>query len=110
MARVYKTVVFVGSPSTLHTIDTIEHEGRHWLVGGWLENPASGYRIPARLICPVRLGFQPNANPLPQGPDFSISGTLPKAVVDAFLPIGAPDFEVLERPDLRFPLPPSHQH
>ncbi len=49
---VFKTYLFFsdydqGSP---YLIDTILHEGRWWLVGSWLEQIATGERIPERLV------------------------------------------------------------
>jgi hypothetical protein len=112
MPIVFRTSVsFDELPPGIYAIDTIEHAGRLWLVGGWLESPAAGYRIPQRLICPLKLGFQPNPEPGPGRMNYSISGPVSKAVYEGRVQSSVTnDYLVLDRPDVRFPLPPTHLH
>src|SRR5258708_4575562 len=75
---VFDTILsFDEGGANLHRVDTIEHQGKLWLVGQWLEVQAEGYRIPARIIYPPHR-FQPN--PKPEGPRYSLSGPVSKAV------------------------------
>jgi len=111
-SRIFKTEVsFDEGGANIHSVDTIDYQGILCLVGGWLENPAERYRIPARIVCPGNHRFQPNAEP-GSGPDFSISAPISKAVYDgrASAADAMPGCVVVEQPDLRFPLPPGHQH
>jgi hypothetical protein len=109
MARIFATTVtFDEIPPGIYTIDSIEHQGRLWLVGGWLEDRAAGFRIPQRLVCPLKMGFQPNPQPGPGRVDYSISAPVSKAAYEGRVPPElAADYVVLEQPDVRFPLPPT---
>ena len=108
MARIFQTMIsFDEGGPTLTQVDTIEHQGRLWLVGEWLENRTKGYRIPTRLVCPGMHRFQPNPQPGFGRIDYSISAPVSKAVYEGRAqPSGTDGYEILERPDVRFPLPP----
>jgi hypothetical protein len=73
MPHIVKTTLSFdeGGPN-IQLVDTIEHKGRLWLVGGWLEDRELGVQKPVRLVRPLKLRFQPN--PMPEGPPYSISG------------------------------------
>lgn len=100
-----KTVVAIEGGNALFSADTIEHEGKLWLVPHWLESPSEGYRIPARIVCLDGLrAFQKLEKSFPA--DYSLGVPVPKAVFDGTHPqplsLG---YIVVERPDIRFPIP-----
>jgi len=51
---VWKTALFFEGESIadgMSVLDTIEHEGRKWLVPFWLTDESSGLSKPERIIC-----------------------------------------------------------
>ena len=81
--RILKTVVALeDGDGTIFHMDTIEYQGRFWLVPAWLEAPSEGWKMPVRIICLDPLPHQK----FPPGSgygDFVLSGPLPKAALDA---------------------------
>ncbi len=85
-------------------MDTIEHEGKQWLVPEWLEAPTEGWKKPARIIC---LDGVPR-DPLPPSypAKFVLKNPIPKAVLDGQIPSGTEaEYVVIEAPDIRFDIP-----
>jgi len=99
-----KTVVAIQGGNSLFLSDTIEYEGKLWLVPEWLESPTEGYKIPARIICLSNLTFQKLGGTFPA--DYSLSVPVPKAVFDGtHQQPSTLGYVVVERPDIRFPIP-----
>lgn len=103
--KILKTLVGLDSGGGLYHMETIEHQGKMWLVPGWLEAPSEGWKIPARIICLDPLPHQK----LPQGDpygDFVLNGPLHKSVCDGHTQLTAGyAYVVIERPDIRIPIP-----
>ena len=85
----------------IYKVDTIEYEGKMWLVPEWLDNPRGGWRKPTRIICLDVLPHQKT----PGGPeDFVLNGGIPKSVFDGLIPTPREEwYIVIESPDIQFP-------
>ena len=99
MARSKK--ILVGSDDgTIYTVDTLEHEGKSWLVPEWLEAPTEGWRTPKYMICID--GLRRSG---PTGPDYPaewvLDDPIPKSVLDGET---EDQFEVVHTPDIRIPI------
>lgn len=101
--KMFTTMVFFSDvdDGSIYKMDTIEHEGKMWLVPEWLDNARGGWRKPARIICLDVLPHQRT----PGGPaDFVLNAGIPKAVCDGQLPQQQEDlYVVIEAPDIKFP-------
>lgn len=104
--KVLKTFVFEAGDG-LYPVDTIEHGGGLWLVPIWLEDPATGDKMPARII---RMDILPHQilGP-PQPVDFAVLDPIPKAVLYG----GASSLEdskyvVVDHPSIRRPKGTAH--
>lgn len=87
----------------LYRVDTIEYQGKFWLVPTWLDKPTEGWRIPERIICLDVLPHQKTGTSDPA--DFVLSHGIPKSVFDGRIPPQSEDsYIVVERPDIRFPV------
>jgi hypothetical protein len=98
-----KTMTFfsdVGS-GMLFRVDTIEHDGKMWLVPEWLDNPREGWRKPARIVCVDGMSHQRTM----AGPtDFVLNTGIAKAVFQGHNQSEEEmRFLVIEGPDIRFP-------
>jgi hypothetical protein len=51
MSKIFRTLVQQSDDGALYSVDTIEFEGKLWLVPEWLKGPAEGTETPARIIC-----------------------------------------------------------
>ena len=86
---------------TIYKMDTIEYEGKMWLVPEWLDNAAAGWRKPARIIC---LDLLPHQKSPGGQADFVLNAGIPKSVCDGQIPTQPEDlFVVKEAPDIKFP-------
>lgn len=86
----------------LYKVDTIEHQGKMWIVSEWLDNPLAGLRKPTRIILLDLLPHQKSSG----GPaDFVLNDGMPKYIFDGQPPRTPEDarFVVIERPDILFP-------
>lgn len=85
-------------------VDTIEHEGKLWLVPGWIDSPSEGWSSPERIIL---LDELPHQRMAPGNPaDWVLNCPMPKAVFAGQIPKQSPyRFVVLERPDIKFHIP-----
>jgi hypothetical protein len=94
---------FVAFGSAIHKVDTIEHEGKLWLVPHWLDSPSEGVTRPNRIIRPVGAAFAPYG----EG-EFVLEKPVPKELLARETPKAPlPGYEVRELPDIRFPLAPA---
>jgi hypothetical protein len=95
-----KTMVAVGN--TINKMDTVEFEGRYWLVPSWLVSPDGKWQRPVRIICLSSLEHQNLGNG-----EFVLTLPLPAALaanqIDPPSPIDG--FLVLEQPQIVVPAP-----
>ena len=84
--------------------DTIEFEGRFWLVPLWTENHATGKMRPERIICLDCLPHQ--TFPQVAKETFVLNIPIPKCVLDGEIPYeSAYNFEIVENPEIDFDIP-----
>ena len=104
--RIYKTwVAFQGEPMTTSLLcDTIEHEGKKWLVPEWIDRKELGMTRPRRAICLD--GFLKYISHSFQGGDYMLLEPLPRNVYEghAQLELGGLA-AVIELPEWDFLLP-----
>ena len=91
---------------TFYEMDTIAYEGQLWLVPEWIDIPAGGWRIPARIVCLDRMSY----DRVP--PDFLdllrvhyvLNDCKPRDLFFGQIQTEvAIDLLIKERPDIRFP-------
>lgn len=95
--KVYKTIIQQSEDGALFACDTVEYQGKLWLVPEWIEGPSPGTEQPARLI-----GL-PTGLPLSKpGPEYKADYLLPIPLSKATLAgrAEAQGYTVIERPDL----------
>ena len=97
-------VAFSDGGGEIYKADTIEHEGKMWLVPQWLEAPSEGWKIPERIVL---LDSLPHQKTLGSSfGDFVLNSPIPKAVFDGPIQqLQGSGFVVVERPDIRIPIP-----
>lgn len=106
-ARIFQTMVTDGS--SLFPVDTIEYEGKFWLVPRWLFPPSKEWREPERLICISNLGLRDHRSQQQRAADFSVLVPLPKALFfDPIPTLPAEQYVVIAHPRIRFPMPALH--
>jgi len=89
---------------TIYLMDTIQHEGRFWLVPQWLEAPSQGWRKPARIIC---LDLLPHQTMSSHKADFLLNQPLPRCAYDGTVPTQLEkQLVVIIAPEIQVPLPP----
>lgn len=101
--KIYKTLLGIeGEIGHLSQMDTIEFEGRFWLVPSWLTNQTERYETPVRIIC---LSSLPHERASGIAADFVLTGQLPRVVVEGRVPQEIESvYKVIDRPDIRFPI------
>lgn len=102
--KILKTIVGSAETGALYLIDTIEHEGKLWLVPQWLDEPIRKVSKPARLIRLDILPFQSmKGSKYPA--DYVLNGPMPTALLELKTPKEPiSGFEVRELPELEFPM------
>jgi hypothetical protein len=100
-ARVFKT--FISDGRSVFLMDTIEFQGKLWLVPVWLESPTEGWKTPERIICLENLPVRDLRN-TSQFADFAVQAPI---VMDVFDGKSNPVYIVLEHPPIRFHNPPT---
>jgi|SRR5271166_4034709 len=86
--------------------DTIEYEGKVWLVPQWLDLPAKGVRKPRRIIRMDSLPHQKVTNSA-YCLDYILNGYMPQAVLDGTAPPElAGQFEIVELPEIEISMRP----
>lgn len=107
--KIFNVLIRYNNPPEMELRAAIMHESALWLVVGWLEHRAERARRPARLVRPLRLRFERVRDPRPFGPDYSLSGPLPRCMLDGpVLALRELGFDVLDLPDARFPVEILH--
>jgi hypothetical protein len=106
MMKIYKTLIsftdeYLGK---IMQCDTIEFNGKFWLVPKWLDNLEEGTRTPLRIIC---LDYLPHQKTEDFGDvDFVINSPMPICVFDGEIPAETEyRFDIVESPDLWIDIP-----
>jgi hypothetical protein len=87
-----------------HLVDTIEYEGKTWIIPHWFENTVRGTKIPTRIVAIDALPHKKNPSGSPDG-DFVVTAPFPKAVFDGYASEEMKtQFDVIDRPSLKFPI------
>jgi hypothetical protein len=101
--KILKTLVWIEG-NAIEPIDTIEFEGKLWLVPLWNDRKGQAKTQPKRLIRLDSLEYQKEPPSSPY--QFALSQKLPKSVFsDQFQQQEGESFEVLESPDIWLDLP-----
>ena len=102
--KIYQTIISFEGENDLLCIDTIEYDGKMWLVPRWLEAPSEGWKTPARIILLDSRDRQ--TAPAEFEADFVRRSPIPKDVFEGRIPKGSEgEFVVIERPDVKIPIP-----
>ena len=102
--KIYQTLIYFEVGAGTFLIDTIEYDGKLWLVPSWLETPSEGWKTPARIILLDSLYHQA----IPPGGqyDFLLKLPMPKDVYEGRIPKESEgEYVVIERPDVKIPIP-----
>jgi len=96
------TVILASHVHEIVLTDVVEHEGQFWLVPEWFENSVLKVRKPTRLIGIAKLRHQRSKT----YPEFVVEDPIPKSVFfdEAIPPELENKYEILESPDIRFPI------
>jgi hypothetical protein len=92
---IYTTIIHCEDDGSAHSVETVEYEGKLWIVPRWIEGPIPGTIAPERIICV----------------DGLVQKTGPHLRADYFLPSPlsrdilegrriSQDHAVIERPDI----------
>lgn len=103
--KVFKTMV--GAGSKVMSADTIEYDGKLWIVPRWLSDP-TGRRKPALLI---RIDHLPMQRPAwkPFGNDFVLPDPMPAEVLEGHVTAENQErYFVMEGPEVWYPPDPRH--
>jgi hypothetical protein len=99
--RIMKTLVGdprIGDPQP---VDTVEYEGRPWLVaGGFIPSTEEGFLRPARLIRPVGAQFGAGGQSRGRWADYVLPLGISPAIIDGSEPPPPQEFEVVDLPEL----------
>ena len=102
--NIFKTIMAISDDNDgiIYKVDTIEYQGKMWIVPEWFDNPTLGWRIPVRIIL---LDVLPHKKTPGGEADFVLNHGIPKSVFyEGHNPPQPEDwFVVIERPDIRFP-------
>lgn len=102
---ILKTMLIV--EGVTQRMDTIEYDGKLWLVPEWTESRDEGWSRPVRIVHPRRQRFGP-MNRSRDKVDFFLEYSIPKAVFSGRVPLELRDeYQVLEMPELIFPYLPG---
>ena len=104
--KIFKTFITFtdAEPGKILKCDTIEFEGKFWLVPEWLEKAAIGEMQPLRIICLDLLPHQKIQRGTPA--DFVLNDPIPKCVFDGEIPPQTTlNFRILESPEIWVEIP-----
>ena len=108
--RVYQATLILsdddGKGGAIHTMDAIKYDGRMWLVPEWLDYKDEKVTMPARIVC---LDSIPHNVSRSKIRDIVVDGPVPRSVFEGRIPPGQEGkYLVIERPDIRLPIPTEH--
>ena len=106
MPKILKAMVFFADGSRPPGLcDAIEHEGRLWLVPGWIELPDKAARMPARIM-PIDLFRYQTVPPSDGQPmDLVVNDGIPIEFLAAEIPLPLRSkFQIVERPNIEIPV------
>lgn len=93
--KIYKTMFVIEGESAFRSMDTIQYEGKMWLVPEWLDIEKTK---PARIIL---LDVLPHQKTLFAVNDFALNDPIPKAVLNGKIPSKiANKYIVVEKPHI----------
>jgi len=89
--------------STICHIETINFEGKTWLVPEWLDNKAEGWTTPKRIFRPLaKAAYQQRVADLSGDLSELLTSPIPISVLNGQIPPGREnEFVVVERPDVK---------
>jgi hypothetical protein len=101
--KIFKALVFSADGSRPPaTFAAIEHEGRMWLVLGWIEMPDKAVTMPKRIVPLDLFGYQMVPE---EGFDLVVNAGMPTQLFDEEIPIELRSkFQVVERPNIQIPV------
>jgi len=102
--KILKTLISVEGEG-VGSCDTVEHEGKLWLVPEWINGtPTKGFSKPARIICLTSLSHTVCRS----GADYTLQNPIPRAVLQGHVPSQLKDvYVVIETPDIVVETPPT---
>ena len=97
--RVMKTTIQCEDGSQ-RVCDTIQHDGKLWLVPAWVDDASQPYSRPVRLIGMSGLKYW--SMPMHSAVDFVVEDRVPEAILQGTA-LTEPEvpYVILERPDVR---------
>jgi hypothetical protein len=103
---VLKTLIAIEGTNEICRVDTIQYEGKLWLVPEWLESPTQGWKKPKRIILLDGLQYQ-RLRPGDLRGNFLLNAPIPRAVIDGRAPNAEDNgYVVIETPlGVQVPIP-----
>ena len=100
--KILKVLVIGIENGTISKCDAIEYDNKLWLVPKWIDSPAQGVTRPSRLVRfdTMRHQVTPNSQT-----DYVLNDPMPAELFAIRTPPARPGYEILEMPDITFPLP-----
>ena len=96
---ILKTLVSMEGEGLVY-MDTIEYEGKFWLVPEWLDIQRAGWSRPARIVC---LSSLPHDKSQSQTHQFFVRNLVPKDVLSGERqPLPTELYEVVNLPPIEF--------
>jgi|SRR5271165_1074326 len=99
-----RTLIQVTDDGSILSVDTVEFEGKLWLVPEWLSGPRPNTEMPARIICLHGLPMQPVFAPYEGKADRHLLIPLSRDTLSGGTIQG---LAVVERPDMIRSLKPT---
>jgi hypothetical protein len=111
--KIHKAAIAIEGDNKSIQMDTIEHDGKFWLVPLWIDNPTTKTTRPARIILLDSLQHQ-RSSPGSLGGEFAVNVPIPRDVLEGRVRqkqgFGANLYIVIEAPDLTFELSARKLH
>ena len=103
--QIYKTLVTFEDDGEdrgfVLTCDTIEHEGKFWLVGEWIESTDKKTRLPAIIVLLDNLPHQKSGD-VKSNFAFVLNQPIPKCVLSGIQPEESKfHFVIVKNPDIK---------
>jgi hypothetical protein len=104
--KIMKTLVCLEGTSRIIRVDTIEHEGKLWLVPKWLVSPVEGVQRPERIVRMDLLQRQKTTlRKDGKSADYLLNIPMPESVLLGLFQHGKDSkYEVVPTPDIQIPL------